>query len=124
VPYEEEPLAAFHRLHQKRYGFCDESKPVEVVNLRLRMTAPGESYTPPFQEPVTGDGSAARYAERAVHFDGGFMPTPHYARQKLVPGDCFHGPSMITEYTSATALPPGWRARVDGYSNLVLEKQS
>ncbi len=124
VPYEEEPIAAFHRLHQKRYGFCDESKPVEVVNLRLRMTAPGESYTPPFQEPVPGDGSAARYAERSVHFDGGFMPTPHYARQKLVPGDCFHGPAMITEYTSATALPPGWRARVDGYSNLVLEKQS
>jgi N-methylhydantoinase A len=124
VPYDEEPIVAFHRLHQKRYGFCDESKPVEIVNLRLRMTAPGEPYTPPFLEPVPGDGNAARYAERPVHFDGRFMPTPHYARQKLVPGDTFSGPAMITEYTSASALPPGWRMRVDGYSNLVLEKQS
>ena len=100
------------------------ARPVEVVNLRLRMTAPGESYTPPFQEPVPGDGSAARYAERPCALRRGFMPTPHYARQKLVPGDCFHGPAMITEYTSATVLPPGWRARVDGYSNLVTGKAS
>jgi N-methylhydantoinase A len=123
VPYDEETIATFHRLHQKRYGFCDESKPIEIVNLRLRMTAPGEPYSPPYHEPVPGDGSMARYAERPVHFDGRFMPTPHYTRQKLVPGDSFPGPALITEYTSATALPPGWRMRVDGYSNLVLENQ-
>jgi N-methylhydantoinase A len=124
VPYDADPIGAFHRLHQKRYGFCDESKAVEIVNLRLRLTAPGEPYTPPYREPVPGDGTEARYAERPVHFDGSFMPTVHYARQKLVPGDSFSGPAMITEYTSATALPPGWRARVDGYTNLVLENQA
>jgi N-methylhydantoinase A len=27
---------------------------------------------------------------------------------------------MITEYTSATVLPPGCSARVDGFGNLVI----
>jgi N-methylhydantoinase A len=113
-------IAAFHRLHQQRYGFCDESKLVEIVNLRLRMIAAGEPYAPAYREPVPGDGSAACYAERPVHFAGRFLPTRHYRREGLAPGDSIHGPAMITEYTSATALPPGCCAQVDGFGNLVI----
>jgi N-methylhydantoinase A len=113
-------IAAFHQLHQQRYGFCDVSKPVEIVNLRLRMIAPGEPYAPAYLEPVPGDGSAACYAERPVHFAGKFLPTRHYRRQGLAPGDAIHGPAMITEYTSATAVTPGCCAQVDGVGNLVI----
>ena len=38
----------------------------------------------------------------------------------FAPGDNIHGPAMITEYTSATVLPPGCHAQVDGYLNLVI----
>ncbi len=113
-------IAAFHRLHQQRYGFCDVRKPVEVVNLRLRMVAPGEPYAPAYREPVPGDGRSAFYAESPVHFAGRPMPARHYKREALVPGDEIHGPAMITEYTSATVLPPGCSARVDGFGNLVI----
>ncbi len=113
-------IAAFHQQHQQRYGFCDVSKPVEIVNLRLRMIAAGEPYVPAYREPVPGDGSASCYAERPVHFAGKFLPTRHYRREGLAPGDSIHGPAMITEYTSATALPPGCCAQVDGLGNLVL----
>jgi N-methylhydantoinase A/oxoprolinase/acetone carboxylase beta subunit len=30
------------------------------------------------------------------------------------------GPAIITEYTSATVLPPGSATHVDGYRNLVI----
>jgi N-methylhydantoinase A len=124
VPYDHQSpaqaIVAFHRLHQQRYGFCDVSKPVEIVNLRLRMVAAGEPYTPAFLEPVPGDGSAACYAERPVLFADEWVPTRHYRREALVPGDAIPGPAMITEYTSATALPPGCRAQVDGFGNLIL----
>ena len=113
-------IAAFHDLHQQRYGFCDPGKPVEIVNLRLRMVAAGEPWSPAYREPVPGDGHAARYAERPVFFAGGYLPTPHYRRESLAPGDKIHGPAMITEYTSATVLPPGCSALVDGYGNLIL----
>ena len=124
VPFDKQSpaqsIAAFHRLHQQRYGFCDVSKPVEIVNLRLRMIAAGESYAPAYREPVPGDGSAACYAERPVYFAGKWMPARHYKREGLAPGDAIHGPAMITEYTSATALPPGCCAQVDAFGNLVI----
>jgi N-methylhydantoinase A len=90
------------------------------VNLRLRMTAAGEPYSPAHREPTPGEGGAACYAERDVFFAGRFLPTRHYRRDGLVPGDTIHGPAMITEYTSATVLPPGCCARVDGFGNLVI----
>jgi N-methylhydantoinase A len=120
VPYHAQAIQAFHRLHQQRYGFSDQGKPVEVVNLRLRMIAPAEPYSPPYRNPRPGDSAAALYAERPVYFAGKFISSPHYRRQSLVPGDAIHGPAMITEYTSATVLPPDCCARVDGFANLVI----
>jgi N-methylhydantoinase A len=124
VPYDSaspaQSLTAFHRLHQQRYGFCDPGKAVEIVNLRLRMVTAGESYSPAYREPVPGDGRAACYAERQVFFAGRYLPSPHYRREALAPGDEIQGPAMITEYTSATVLPPGCSAQVDGFGNLIL----
>jgi N-methylhydantoinase A len=113
-------LEAFHNLHKQRYGFCDAERPVEIVNLRLRMIAAAEPYVPARQEPVRGDGSAARVADREIFFDGRFLTTRLYRRERLTPGDRIQGPAMITEYTSATVLPPGASAEVDGFGNLIL----
>jgi N-methylhydantoinase A len=124
VPWKEEDPAqaieAFHRLHHRRYGFCDPSKPVEIVNLRLRMVAPGEPYEPRYREPFPGDGRFAIYAERPVHFDRKTIPTRFYHRERLRSGDELQGPAIVTEYTSSTVLPPGCSARVDGFGNLVI----
>lgn len=116
----ERTVEAFHRQHHHRYGFSDTARPVEIVNLRLRMVAPGEPYKPMRQELVPGDGSAACYAERPVFFDGRFIGTQFYRRDGLHPGDAIRGPAMITEYTAATVLPPGATARVDGFGNLII----
>jgi N-methylhydantoinase A len=124
VPYTpqspESAIEAFHRLHQQRYGFSDASKPVEIVNLRLRMAAAGEPYSPPQQHPVPGDGAAAFYAMRDVYFDGCFVPTRLYRRDALAAGDTIHGPAMITEYTSATVLPQDCSAQVDNFGNIII----
>jgi len=114
-------IAAFHQLHEQRYGFSHPARPVEIVNLRLRMTAAGEPWQPARHDPVPSDGRHARYAERAVYFEGsGWLGASFYRRESLVPGDRIAGPAMITEYTSATALAPGDAATVDAFSNLVI----
>jgi N-methylhydantoinase A len=124
VPYDAHSpmlgIEAFHRLHQQRYGFCDTQRLVEIVNVRLRMIAAGEPYIPIERKTVLGDGSAACYAEREIFFDGRFVRSRLYRREGLRPGDTFHGPAMITEYTSATVLPPGCSTEVDGFGNLVI----
>jgi N-methylhydantoinase A len=124
VPYDTQAPAsaveAFHRQHQQRYGFFDVKRSVEIVNLRLRMIAAGEPYSPAHAEPVPGDGNAACYAVRDVYFDGKFVPSRLYRRKQLKSGDRIQGPAMITEYTSATVLPPDCCALVDGFENLVI----
>ena len=42
----ERSMKAFHELHRQRYGFADEARPVEIVNLRVRMIAASEPYEP------------------------------------------------------------------------------
>jgi N-methylhydantoinase A len=95
-------------------------RPIEIVNLRLRMIAKVEPYAPTRKEPVCGDGQAACYAEREVFFDGEWLNSRFYRRDALVPGDRISSPAMITEYTAATVLPPGDHAEVDGFGNLVI----
>jgi N-methylhydantoinase A len=116
----EDSIAAFHKLHQLRYGFSEPQKPVQIVSLRLRMVAAAEPYAPVRSDPVAGDGGAPCNGERPIYFDGRFVAARLYHREQLTPGDALDGPAMITEYTSATVLPPGCRAVVDGFGNLVI----
>jgi N-methylhydantoinase A len=124
LPHDEQSpmrsIEVFHRLHQQRYGFFDAQRPVEIVNVRLRLIAASEPYAPPQDSLVSSHGSPACYAEREVFLDGKFVRSRFYRREALRPGNTIHGPAMITEYTSATLLPPGCSSRVDGFHNLVI----
>ncbi|AEU37127.1 hydantoinase/oxoprolinase family protein [Granulicella mallensis] len=121
LPYSPDMVPAFHALHQRRYGFANEGRPLDIVNIRVRVAAPAETFEPPRQEIVEGDGSAALVGTRAVYFDGTSHLTRLYERDKLHAGDTFSGPAIISEYSSATILPPGDVLRVDAFKNLVIE---
>jgi N-methylhydantoinase A len=113
--------AEFHALHKKRYGFANESRPLEIVNVRVRLVAAAEPFEPPRQPVEPGDGSAALAGSRTVYFDGIPHETRLYERDALRAGDTFAGPAIISEYSSATILPPGDVLRVDTFGNLVIE---
>jgi len=114
-------IAAFHKLHGQRYGFADAARPLEIVNLRVRMVAASASYEPEPRKTTAGDGSAALYAEREVYCDAGWSRARFYKREKMAPGDAIEGPAMVTEYTAATLVLPGCVARVDGLGNLIVD---
>jgi len=121
VPASADILDSFHRAHQKRYGYSDTTMPVEVVNVRVRLTAKTGEINLPRQDLRPGDGAQAVLKTRAIHFAGGWQQSKVYQRDLLVPGDSFSSPALITEYSSTTVLPPECIARVDEYSNLVIE---
>jgi N-methylhydantoinase A len=121
VPFGSEMAAQFHDLHQRRYGFANEMRALEVVNVRVRMVSAAEAFEPIAQPLREGDGSRALIGTRPVYFDGGFRQTRIYDRELLRPGDTFAGPAIVSEYSSATVLPPGDVLRVDGLGNLVIE---
>jgi len=67
VPYGPGMAAQFHDLHQRRYGFANEMRALEVVNVRVadgeRRRGPSEPVAQPLQE---GDGSHALIEMRPV----------------------------------------------------------
>lgn len=131
----EHSMKAFHELHRRRYGFADAARPVEIVNVRVRMIAASEAYKPesmaedderietaPTPNAKAHSGRGAQFsAEREIWFEGGWRPARFYKRDLLRPGNTIGGPAMITEYTAATLVPPGCAARVDGLGNLVID---
>jgi N-methylhydantoinase A len=121
VPFGPEMATQFHSLHQRHYGFANESRLLEVVNVRVRMVSPGEPFKQELEPLREGSGEQAVIGARTVYFDGAFQKTRVFSRQLLRPGDTFAGPAIISEYSSATVLPPGDVLRVDGLSNLVIE---
>ncbi|HKZ51841.1 MAG TPA: hydantoinase/oxoprolinase family protein, partial [Candidatus Acidoferrales bacterium] len=117
-------VSAFHRAHQRRYGYADPARSIEVVNVRLR--AVGVTPKPKFRPAVLGPAApppAARFKRAKVYFDGRARPTEFYIRERLRPGNRILGPAVIAEYSATTVVAPGWQARVDTYENLLLEKR-
>jgi N-methylhydantoinase A len=121
LPYGDNYIERFQDMHQKRYGYSNQGTPIEIVNLRLRITVKNVPINLPVQAERPGDGSQAFVRVRPIYFEGNWQESRVYQRDLLHAGDVFEGPALITEYSSTTVLPPDFTARVDRYGNLILE---
>jgi N-methylhydantoinase A len=116
-------VATFHAEHRRLYSYDLPAAPVELVNLRL--TAVGAL---PRREDRAAASAPTRTAEavagrRPVHFRGvGFVSTPCYAREALRPGMTLEGPALVEQDDATPLVAPGFRGRVDGALNLILER--
>jgi N-methylhydantoinase A len=121
VPFAPEFVQSFHEMHKRRYGYADERKTVEVVNIRLRVTIPGEAFNLPAFTPCDGNAAKALIETRPMIFAGENCAGKVYQRERLEPGDHADGPAIVVEYSATSVIPPGWTAFVDAYRNLVME---
>lgn len=123
IPYTPSFAVEFHRAHERAYGYADPMRPLEIVNLSVRLVIPTPK--PPIRRERLRPGSSATQAivkTKPVWFSGRYMPTPLFNRDQLKPGMTFRGPAIITEYSSTTVVPGGFTCRLDEYSNLVLSE--
>jgi N-methylhydantoinase A len=121
IPYGPEMGDDFHAMHKRRYGFANEARPLEIVNVRVRLVAAAEPFVSHEQEMRDGDGSSALVGSRVVYFGVEPHDTRLYERDLLHAGDAIVGPAIVSEYSSATILPPGDVLRVDTFGNLIIE---
>lgn len=122
VPASGDFVSAFHLAHEKRYGYSDRKRAIEIVNLRIR--AIGATPKPALAKISTGSANAqvSFTGERQVSFSRKALTTRIYDRAKMRGGNRVTGPAVISEYSATTVVLPGWRARVDPYGNLVMER--
>ncbi len=68
-----------------------------------------------------GKRGGAKINRQEVWFGGKSESSRIYDRGVLRPGARFDSPAIVVQMDATTAVPPGWRAEVDGMGNLVLE---
>jgi N-methylhydantoinase A len=122
VKLEPDFLERFHKAHERRYGYANRGRPVELVN--VRTTFYGRTAKPKFKKAVKQRGRPAAAAAQPVWIDGKRVKTAIYDRATLRFGHVVNGPAIIGEYSSTTLVPPDFRCSVDAYLNLVLERRS
>jgi N-methylhydantoinase A len=112
----------FHRRHEEVYDHADREAPIQLINLRLVIA--GESPKPQFSRAPEIAGSAKPCGQARVFVDGAERDIPVFARATLVPGQSFEGPAVVTQSDCTTCIPGDFRARVDGYRNLILTRSA
>ncbi|MGH9407794.1 MAG: hydantoinase/oxoprolinase family protein [Terriglobia bacterium] len=110
----------FHRAHAQRYGYADQTRPVETVTARVRLVSSTGGVTFTKQRVRRGDGRQAIVNEQRTAFDGRAVMAKLYDRALLRPGDRFRGPAIVTEYSATAVVPPQCRVRVDEYGQLMI----
>ncbi len=122
VPFTDSYINDFHSLHEKSYGYFNEDKGVEIVNIRLR--ARGLSEKPLFlksEKKSERPPEDAFLGSRQVFFEHEPTETRIYDRDKLLSGNRLNGPCIVVEYSSTIVIPPFASAFIDEYSNLIME---
>jgi N-methylhydantoinase A len=108
----------FHAAHAERYGNARPGQAVEAVTYRLSMsTAP-----PPGDLPTVPPEAGSLAVALPIHLDGRETSCMFHWRPSLRPGASVDGPAVVEEETSTTFVPPGWTARVDDTTSLLLER--
>lgn len=122
VPFAGDYIENFHDLHEKKYGYRNEDKGVEIVNIRLRSRGVPEK--PEFMKFEIAGKELPReaiLARRGVTFDHKELETVIIARDKLKNGNRFPGPCIVVEYSSTIVVPPFAKGTVDAYGNIMLD---
>ena len=110
-------LAAFHELHEARFGFRLADH-IEIVN--FLVTGIAKTGQLGFPEIGSAKAAATPVSRRPVWFADGWVDTPVYARADLLQGHAVSGPALVEESASVTVLDPGKKMTVDRYGNLLI----
>ena len=121
VPFCEDFVAEFEKTHERVYGYR-HTREVEVVNLRLKAIVPSKKPPlPEFEAKADENPSQALIGDRRVILEEDELKARVYDRDKLLWGNIIRGPAVVVEYSSTTLIPPGAKAVVDRYGNLMIE---
>lgn len=123
VPFTPVYRREFNKLHQRKYSYADEKRPVEVVNLRVKAVGLTEKPALPEVESLGPDARAARLGRRLMRFEGRDYRADVYNRELLGAGNFLSGPALVLDYESTAVVAPGFVCRVDKHGNLIITRQ-
>ncbi len=117
IPFGADVIEAFHLEHERTYGHAMRWREVEIINSRVNGI--GRIEKPEIAAVEAEPHEAIAIGVKQSPLGG---ETSLYERSALKAGAAFAGEALIYQLDSTTYTPPGWRARVDGCMNLLLER--
>lgn len=118
-------VQAFHRQHERRYGYAragaGENVGVEIVTVRVIGHLQGAAIAPQVETPAHISVDQAIISQAAVWFDAsGPVEVPCYDRSLLQQTHRFSGPCVILQYDTTLVVTARWTVGVDAQNNINL----
>ena len=116
---------SFDHEHERLYGQCSPSEPVEIVNLRLGAIGRVEKASLP-RLPASDGRAPAPRTSRSMLFDEvtGWIDCPVYDRDGLAPGMRLVGPAVIEDRGASIPLLPDHEATVDEWGIIFIDTKA
>ena len=113
-------LDRFNEAHSRVFSFGEAGlHRAEVVSFRLGASVPPDAV------PALNEGTAfAVKEEQSRIFDAGEARDCTVTGRLALRDDGRSGPLLIEDETATVFVPHGWRARLDGRDNIVIEKEA
>ncbi len=111
----------FNEIHERLYKFKMNTD-IEIVNIRvvaLGITKKIQSIQNKLHDENPEN---AIIEKKPVYFDGQFIDTVFYHRDKLLPGNKIIGPAIIVQYDTTTVILPNNEAKIDEFNNIIINK--
>jgi N-methylhydantoinase A len=119
VPLARDFIGRFHGAHRRTFGHAAPGADVEVVNIRLRASAPHTAA--PIPRGRRAGRTSAPIARERVQVGARSVTAPVYDRDSIGPGARIRGPAIVVELSSTLYIAPEFTMRADDYGNLHLE---
>jgi N-methylhydantoinase A len=115
-----EAVARFHEEHEREFAFRRDDAPVEIYQIALKAvgTTPKPAFAP--HQRVVGFRPEPRLMRPVWFEDTEWVDTPVYDRADLPAGTVLAGPAIIDQLDSTTVVPPGTRAEIDDWLNILI----
>ena len=107
----------FHTAHERRYGYADRSRPIEVVNAAVTARALNPGFALP-EAPSFPPTAPLRTV--AAWFEGAPHSTVVYRFEALAQGQEIAGPAILAGDYATALVPPGATARIDRHGNALI----
>ncbi len=117
---EAEMRDRFEEAHRARYGFAAGNRALTIEMLAIEAIGTADEIAD--TESAGDDSPPVAVATVSMRSAGIRRDSPLYDRDRMTPGQSVDGPAIITEKTGTNIVEDGWRARVNGFGHLILER--
>ncbi len=116
-------VSDFHKAHRKLYSYHHEQRAVEIVNIRVKAVGKTKKIKLKRFPSKAKDPQRAFMKKQPIHYQGKTRHASVFNRALLATGNKISGPALIADSESTTFLPPSYTSEVDGFLNLIIQKE-